>query len=262
MNGDDLPIGEDDLQAFVDGRLGGARALKVEAWLTAHPDAAARIAADRSCRDALRENLKTKFEEPIPPRLRVASLRAQGAARRVGALRRIAAGLALFALGAAAGWVSASRPEPPLRAMAREAALAHRAFVVEVAHPVEVPAAQEEHLVRWLSKRLGRPLKAPDLTSHGFRLMGGRLLPGSDGAAAQLMYDDGAGQRLTLFVQAGPPGETAFRFSEAGGAATFAWIDAGFGFAVTAPLTREKLAPIAEAVYRTFEPEAPAVVVH
>ena len=35
-------------------------------------------------------------------------------------------------------------------------------------------------------------------------------------------------------------------------AATFAWIDRGFGFAVTAPATREELLPIAEAVYRRF----------
>jgi len=45
---------------------------------------------------------------------------------------------------------------------------------------------------------------------------------------------------------------TAFRFQREGDAATFAWIDQGFGFAVTAPATREELLPIAEAVYRGF----------
>ena len=35
--------------------------------------------------------------------------------------------------------------------------------MVEVAHPVEVGAAQEAHLLQWLSKRLGRKLAAPDL---------------------------------------------------------------------------------------------------
>jgi anti-sigma factor RsiW len=37
-----------------------------------------------------------------------------------------------------------------------------------------------------------------------------------------------------------------------GDGAAFAWIDQGFGFAVTAPATREELLPIAEAVYRKF----------
>ena len=54
-------------------------------------------------------------------------------------------------------------------------------------------------------------------------------------------------------MSAPPPGsETAFRFQRDGDAATFAWIDQGFGFAVTAPATREELLPIAEAVYRRF----------
>jgi anti-sigma factor RsiW len=44
--------------------------------------------------------------------------------------------------------------------------------------------------------------------------------------------------------------ETAFRFQQDGDAATFAWIDQGFGFAVTATATRDELLPIAEAVYK------------
>jgi len=93
---------------------------------------------------------------------------------------------------------------------------------------------------------------APDLTPFGYKLMGGRLLPGNGGAAAQLMYDDATGKRLTLYVRAAAGSETAFRFQREGDAATFAWIDQGFGFAVTAPATREELLPIAEAVYRGF----------
>ena len=42
--------------------------------------------------------------------------------------------------------------------------------------------------------------------------------------------------------------ETAFRFQKDGAAATFAWIDHGFGFAVTATASRDELLPIAEEV--------------
>ena len=112
---------------------------------------------------------------------------------------------------------------------------------------------QEAHLLQWLSKRLGRKLTAPDLSRFGYRVMGGRLLPGGSGAAAQLMYDDASGRRLTIYVRATEGTETAFRFQKEGEAATFAWIDQGFGFAVTATGTREELLPIAEAVYRGFE---------
>ena len=115
---------------------------------------------------------------------------------------------------------------------------------------MEVGVAQEAHLLQWLSKRLGRKLEAPDLTPFGYRLMGGRLLPGGSGAAAQLMYEDSTGKRLTLYVRAADGTETAFRFQQDGDAATFAWIDQGFGFAVTATASREELLPIAEAVYK------------
>ncbi len=85
--------------------------------------------------------------------------------------------------------------------------------------------------------------------------MGGRLLPGGSGAAAQLMYEDTAGKRLTLYVRAAGGTETAFRFQQDGDAATFAWIDQGFGFAVTAIASREELLPIAEAVYKGLTPK-------
>ncbi len=78
------------------------------------------------------------------------------------------------------------------------AAAAHLTFVVDARHPVEVTAAQEGHLVQWLSNRLGRPLRVPDLAGLGFHLIGGRLLPGSAGPAAQFMFDDDNGTRLTI----------------------------------------------------------------
>ena len=137
----------------------------------------------------------------------------------------------------------------PTTSIAQGATAAFRTFVVEVAHPVEVGAAQEAHLLQWLGKRLGRPLAAPDLSRFGYKLMGGRLLPAGSAAAAQLMYDDASGRRLTVYVRAASGTETAFRFQKEGEAATFAWIDQGFGFAVTATATRDELLPIAEAVY-------------
>ena len=67
----------------------------------------------------------------------------------------------------------------------------------------------------------------------------------------------GADLRYNLEItleQAARGTETAFRFQKDGDAATFAWIDQGFGFAVTASASREELLPIAEAVYRGLSP--------
>lgn len=258
MTGKEFSIGEDELQAFVDERLGGERRAVVEAHLAASPELAERVALERRQRAMLRSRLDAKFAEPIPARLRIASLRA---ARRTFWLRSVAgaaAAVALFVAGATAGWFAntigpAPLAPPPTASVAQGAHAAYRTFVVEVAHPVEVGVQQEAHLLQWLSKRLGRKLAAPDLSPFGYRLMGGRLLPGGTGAAAQLMYDDASGKRLTIYVRAADGSETAFRFQKEGEASTFAWIDQGFGFAVTATATREELLPIAEAVYRGFE---------
>lgn len=250
------PIGQDDLQAFIDGRLPATRHAGVDAYLAENPEIRESVALDRAYRDSLRGKLASKFVEPIPPRLRIANIRS---ARRDAAWRRarmLAASLALFIAGVVGGWLSAPLlPEAMTSntaAIEDNATTAYRTFVVEVAHPVEVAAAQEEHLLRWLSKRLGRRLVAPDLSKFGYQLIGGRLLSANEGAAAQLMYENSTHQRLTIYVQAESGSETAFRFRQTGDAATFAWIDQGFGFAVTARAGREQLLPIAEAVYHAL----------
>ena len=260
MTGEDVPIDEDELQAFVDERLDGPRRDAVEAHLARHPELRERIAAERRQRASLRAQLQGKAAEPIPARLRIATLQAARRARLARRMCLIAASVAIFVIGGSAGWfANGLRPalvaQAPTTTVAQGAAAAYRTFVVEVAHPVEVGVAQETHLLQWLSKRLGHKLEAPDLAPFGYRLMGGRLLPGGSGAAAQLMYEDTAGKRLTLYVRAADGTETAFRFQQDGDAATFAWIDQGFGFAVTATASREELLPIAEAVYKGLTPK-------
>ena len=262
MSSDNVPMGEDELQAFVDERLVGPRRAAVEAHLARHPEQRERIFAERRQRAALRAQLQGKADEPIPARLRIASIQAGRRGRLMRRTGLAAAALAIFVVGAAAGWfANDQRPgttivaTAPTTSVAQGATAAFRTFVVEVAHPVEVDVAQEAHLLQWLSKRLGRKLSSPDLSPFGYRLIGGRLLPASNSAAAQLMYEDSSGKRLTLYVRAADGTETAFRFQKDGDAATFAWIDQGFGFAVTAMASREELLPIAEAIYKGLTPK-------
>jgi len=256
MTAPQMPIGEDDLTALADDRLPAERRPVVAAYLAAHPDVALRVEADMAQRDALRASLAAKFNEPVPSRLRIANIAASRRARLTTRLRLVAASLLLLAIGAAGGWGLRAlslpgAPEPPAAISLAGAAFdAYRTFVVEVAHPVEVRAENEAHLIGWLSKRIGKPLKAPDLGRFGFRLMGGRVLPASSGAAAMLMYDNDLGARLTVYIRADKGAETAFQFRREGDVSTFMWLDRGFGFAISAPLDRTRLLPIAEAVYK------------
>ena len=265
--GGPLPIGEDDLQAWVDGRLPPGRRVEVDAWLGANPDAAARLRGMAAQRETLRAALRARHDEPVPARLRVANLVATRRRMRWQGMRRIAAAGAWLVLGGALGWAGHGLlPDRPTdratilasstRPMVAEAIAAHRVFAADLGRPVEVAAAQEAQLVHWLSNRLGRPLAAPDLVPLGYRLMGGRLLAGAAGdPAAQLMYEDAGAARITVYLRADRAGGTGteFRYADdlAQGVAAFWWVDRGFGYAVSAEdLDRAALLRAAEAVHR------------
>jgi anti-sigma factor RsiW len=266
MSEDRRPVGEDDLEAYIDGRLPPERAAMVSTYLASEPAAQARIEADRALRDELRARLAHAAGLPIPSRLRIATIQARRRAAWVGTMKRSAACVLLVMAGMGAGWEArdmagagmlAERfPQGNSTPEAADAIAAHRVFVVETAHPVEVGVAQRAHLVQWLSRRVGRPLKVPDLAAQGFELMGGRVLPSGDEAAAQFMYEDGAGHRLTLYVRASEAPDTAFRFVQAEGFSAFSWVDDGLGFAMVANIDRPRLQQIADATYQQLTSRA------
>ncbi|MGE0661045.1 MAG: anti-sigma factor [Reyranellaceae bacterium] len=255
------PIDDDMLNAYVDCRLDAASRARVAAWLEANPDEAARIADWQAAGEALRAAFDPVAAEPVPAALAVA---ASVSARPRGSwLRQAAAAVALLALGGAAGfgageWLrTAPREHAALDAvhLAGNAAVAHRVFAVEVRHPVEVGADQQAHLVQWLSRRLGTRLVAPQLEAQGYRLVGGRLLSAGEGPAAQLMYENREGKRITAFVANGvADGQTAFQFRQQGDVATFYWVDNGTGYALSGDLSRDALLEISRVVYSQLQP--------
>jgi anti-sigma factor RsiW len=222
----------------------------------------------RAQRDALRRLHGEVLDEPIPPSLLAA---AEMVAARQDQHARwmrwsgIAAGL-LIAFGA--GWLGSLEWTHQRRALlasgsatqafVHAAAVAHVVYAPEKRHPVEVAATEQQHLVQWLSNRLDKPLKVPDLSAQGYALVGGRLLPGGEGARAQFMFERSDGQRLTLYIgsldaaaaQQPRSGESAFRYSQEGPVPSFYWVDQGFGYALTGKLPREVLLSLAGAVYR------------
>lgn len=247
------PITEADLVAYVDDRLSSERRADVEAYLTLNAEDAARVAAWQQQADDLRAHFSHDLDESVPAQM--AALFAAHRPPVLQAVLRIAAVLALVLLAAGAGWYGRGAiisPAAVVTALPQEAARAHLVYSREVLHPVEVTAREEQHLVAWLSKRLGTTLRVPSLSGQGFNLIGGRLLPASSGnhAAAQFMYENRQGQRLTLYVRSGEDGaDTSFRFMGDGSAAAFYWVEDGFGYALTGESGRDALLPVARAVY-------------
>lgn len=248
------PVTEADLHAFVDGQLDEEREAEIGAWLAQHPEEAARVHAWQEQMRALRGVYDPVLDEPVPLRLSVSK-----AATRAGMKARprwpmaLAAGLACLLIGGLAGWMARGASTTSNMAsagFARQALAAHVLFAAEQRHPVEVPAAQEAHLVTWLSKRLDAKIQAPDLQAQGFSLLGGRLLPGEPGPLAQLMYQSTAGERLTLTVRhASKAGrETGFQVLQQEGATAFYWIDRDYGYALSGNIGRERMLDVARAV--------------
>lgn len=262
----DLPISEDELHAYVDAALPEDRRAAVAAYLATRPEENERVRAYQAQKQALQALFKPLLDEPLPEPLRAlaspprakAGLAPGGFLARW-SLQRIAAGLAIGVISGVGGWLAHGQYAPErvarLTPLAHQAAVAHAVFSPDVRRPVEVSAEHEEQLVAWLSKRIGTPVRPPKLGALGYELIGGRLLPGNSGPVAQFMYDDGSGQRLTLFLSTENVAqqETAFRFAQEGRINVFYWIDGQFGYALSASIGKDELARIARAVYDQIE---------
>ena len=252
---------ESALHALADGRLPPEHAERLRASL----DDPARAEADAwaSQRTLLQTLHGDWLERPLPEALRQATERLQDRHadhRRWAAWGGVAAGwLLAFGLGwglhgSWTGGATLAEAASPPQLFARQAAVAHAVYQPEQRHPVEVTAAQQDHLVQWLSKRLARPLTVPHLQDQGFELVGGRLLPGGDGARAQFMYQNTAGQRITLYLGALDAAQAeAFHFYSDGPVSSFYWVDQGFGYALSGELPRPALQALATAVYQQLQ---------
>ena len=245
-------IDEAMLHAFVDGRLDEERHRTVERFLADNPAEAARVEAWRRQNQGLLALVGEVGREPVPARLAPRRLLAERRRRRL----PMAAALAGLLVGGAAGWLGhgwVNAGASADRRLADEAIAAHRMYTAEVRHAVEV-RAEEAHLVTWLSRRLGHDLRVPDLNTAGFALVGGRLLPSDAGPAAQFMYEDASGRRLTLYVgQNAQPRSTAFRYQAEGPVSAFYWIDGPLGYVLIGEAERDRLLQLARLVYDQLE---------
>ncbi len=247
----DSPVTADELHAYVDGMLPADRKRAVEAWLASHPEDAARVAEWRALAEVVRDRYGSVAEEPVPARFDLAKL-----SRSQASWRMIAAAAVLAAtIGGVAGWVgrAASTPAPSsVEIMTAEALSAHRLYVAEVRHPIEVRAA-EQHLIPWLSKRVGTNLRIPDLKEYSLKLLGGRLLPGPIGPAAMFMYEGPTGERFTIYCSRSKKARTALRYQSGGEVAAMHWVESEIGYVVSGPDDRDRLAKIAQTAYEQME---------
>lgn len=243
------PITDADLHAYVDDQLNPARRREVEAYLAENPDAATQVTDYLRLDEAIHALYDPVLDKPLPP----------GMDKRLARHRlitRVAAAVAWVMLGGLLGWFInnelPTQPAPLLKTqLVQPAAFAHYVYTTEVQHPVEVTADQEQHLISWLSKRLHTAIRPPNLAESGYELIGGRLLPSTDRMAAQFMYQNAQGNRVTLYIRRGAWDNqaTAFRYARDKNVGIFYWIDGPMGYALSGELDKTQLLGLAQTVY-------------
>src|SRR5216684_159396 len=252
MTDDKISITEDELHAYVDNELPAERRGDVEAWLATHPDDDARVQSWRAMAEALHARYDSVADEAVPKRLELERLERQPRKWIYGAM---AATLVAFMAGGGVGWLAhgASAAPSAFQNLTVDALDAHRLYVVEVRHPVEVPGSERTHLQQWLTKRCGWDVRAPELDATGLKLVGGRLLPGPSGPASFLMYESASGERFTLYASRAKTGTAQMRYTAAENSGALFWADRGVGYVVSGGSDRERLTQIARLVYDQTE---------
>jgi anti-sigma factor RsiW len=203
-----LQVGEQELNAFVDGVLDDDRRVDLYAHLASHPADAERVnayfrqkVALEELRDVLAEDDDDEFLPELQRRIDSAVTR-----QRLFVIGRgLAAGLAMLAPLAAIGWWTLSRPSEPVVATVSEPLPADvgpafpfgGTFAPIGARAIDEGAASLGRLARYLDSR---SLSVPDLGTLGLRLVGGEAIPGVELPAARLIYVDERGNRLLVYV--------------------------------------------------------------
>jgi anti-sigma factor RsiW len=260
------PISEADLHAYVDGQLTPERAAEVEAWLAERPDKAAEVANWRRQNEALDALFGPVASETVPARLDPHLIARAPNRARTPWLQLAAAAVVLLAIGSGIGWFGRSYTLPSNSDELITAAVeAHALYVKEKRHAVEVVGSDRDHLVAWLSNRVERPITPPDLSADGFTLVGGRLLPGYEeatkGPAAQLMYENAAAERVTVFITAAlDDRKPAYEFLTRDTLDAFYWANDKITCTVVGDLPQDQMKAVAKKVYQqlTWRPDGGA----
>jgi anti-sigma factor RsiW len=247
-----IPVTEDELHAYIDNELPTERRGDVEAWLATHPDDAERVRSWRAMADALHRRYDAVADEPVPRRLDIERLVRQPRRWIYGA---VAAALVAFVAGGSVGWLARGAAAAPsaFQNFTLDALGAHKLYVVEVRHPVEVPGSERAHLQQWLTKRCGWDVRAPELDATGLKLVGGRLLPGPTGPASFLMYESASGERFTIYTARAEIETTQMRYATQDRNGALFWADRGVGYVVSGGSDRDRLTQVAKFVYDQTE---------
>ncbi len=263
MTSEHQVFSEAQLHAWIDDQLDPKQANEIEEWLQQQPELVQELRDYREYNEGLRMLCNPVLQEPVPERLKAVVEPAQTGPRRKSwfSFSQAASLFLAIAIGLIAGWIShgqyassQSIAQASTTRLVQDAFAYHVVYTPEVLHPVEVTASEQQHLTQWLSKRLKTRVIAPPLQQQGFKLLGGRLLESGNQPAAQFMYENEQGQRLTLFTRHrfDAEQETAFHYASDGNINGFYWVDDQLSFVIVSEIPRAEISKVSHAVYQAL----------
>ena len=240
------PMGEADLQAYIDSQLDMAGRIEVERWLHAHPEAAAEVMEGLRLRDEVRLFLADERWAPAPATVGQArELTRRLASRKAGLrLRRALAAAILVGVGWLAHaelglFVDPVAAAPPVPAFATEAArsldrLRSRRAVAEA--PDAVPPA---------APRTGGDVPLPAL-GHSVRLVGSELVPWEGGTGMVALLRIAGSEPIALFAGEAPDFDVLWpRSAVIQGRTTVFWQTGPYAYALSGGVAESVLLDLA-----------------
>jgi anti-sigma factor RsiW len=252
MSGKDARMSSEDLAAYLDGEMTPQRRAEMVRHLENSPEDAARLEKWRRKDMALRiglSQLAKAGEQDVIRRLRQHRGENYRPVRRWAQAAVVLLGIAL---GAGAWWLREEQnSNTELTYAAATAYLAGTATLVPASN-----AADRDQLAENIAAHLGVRVAPPDLSKFGFKLAGGQLLSNSDHPAAQLIYVDARGRRISCFFKRiDTDRESNWEYGKAEGVPGIHRVGERLGWVVLGDLPVSELQQIAEATYKSAAAE-------
>lgn len=253
-------VTEEDIHAYVDGILDRHRRSRVEAYLAAHPEEAARVEAYRAQNIGLHVLFDTTPYTPLPNRLVETASQLQGAMRRQRRTRSyalLAASVCALAVTGVLGWLTFTGNLGDATAgknveVAAAPASEETASDGDQFYPPfdRISGGPEANTLSLLAEHYaGAPMQAPNLETLGFKLVVQRVFPTPRGPGVQLLYQNQQGDWITLYIGGDQRiGETKFSFVKREGVSMAYWRRGSLSYGLSGGLQREELAKLAQSV--------------
>jgi len=258
------PVTEADLQCFVDGRLSPERHMEINAFLARTPDARRRVDSYRDLNRSL-HGLYSNYSLPEADET-ITQLEEQLAGRLVTRQKfrwvmSAAAALVLsVGIGTTASYLTRQVTKEPdhFAQFTGMAGKAHQLYASSEGGAVQINSITDRGAVlfRAMSHYLsGLPSQAPDLSGHGFMLIGGQMTPGTKRPSLHFVYSNDKNQLISLhagfadYLNAMEP-----TFTNIGATPAFYWRRGGVAFTLVGHLPQIELLAMAQTISRLEEP--------